>query len=439
MSVKRFLFLVGVLAALSIVVSACATATEAPTEAPDSEEPSAGEESAGEEEAAEPAEPAAEAESGAGYEIPTIEEGKFNVAGVLFSPHDDGGWGQAAYEGLVYMEEQIPDLHMAYVESVPEGTESEQVFRALSRKGFDMIIGVSFGYMDPMLVVSEEFPDVTYIHIAGYKSNEVNFGNLFGAEEDMYYLAAMLAGARAQMDGNPKLGVLLSFPIPEELRFANAIALGMKETCPECTLDVRWINTWHDPVVEKEAAASLFDAGAHVVFNTADTPAAAQIAEQRGEGYGVIAYYGGTCQSYERCLTAAYFNYGPVFTEVARGVMDGTYEPGWDYFTAESNGLGLYGFMEGQTVQPGVAELPEEVVQTVQEKVEQMLAGELNRYNIWCGPITDNTGELVVPEGECLEYADFDQFPPGSPGLECEYCMHWYADGITAELPEISE
>jgi ABC-type multidrug transport system ATPase subunit len=45
----------------------------------------------------------------------------------------------------------------------------------------------------------------------------------------------------------------------------------MKMTCPECTMDVRWINTWHDPVIEKEAAASLFDGGAQVVFSGADT------------------------------------------------------------------------------------------------------------------------------------------------------------------------
>ena len=88
----------------------------------------------------------------------------------------------------------------------------------------------------------------------------------------MKYLAGMLAGARAKADGNPKLGYMATFPIPEELRLGNAIALGMRKTCPECTMDVRWINTWHDPVKEKEGAASLFDAGAQVVFTGADTP-----------------------------------------------------------------------------------------------------------------------------------------------------------------------
>ena len=38
----------------------------------------------------EPTEPAAEDSTG-GFQIPDIEEGKFNVAMVLIGPHDDGG------------------------------------------------------------------------------------------------------------------------------------------------------------------------------------------------------------------------------------------------------------------------------------------------------------------------------------------------------------
>ena len=181
---------------------------------------------------------AEEAEEVGGFQIPAIEEGKFNVAMVLIGPHDDGGWSQAHYEGLEYVAENIPNVHVAYIENVPEGADSEQIFRSLSRKGFDLIYGTSFGYMDAMEALAEEFSDTTYIHISGYKSNMENFGNLFGAMENMKFLGGMLAGARAKMDGNPKVGYMATFPIPEEIRLGNAIALGMKETCPECTLSV---------------------------------------------------------------------------------------------------------------------------------------------------------------------------------------------------------
>jgi len=372
-----------------------------------------------------------------GFQIPTTEEGKFNVAMVLIGPHDDGGWSQAHYEGLEYVAENVDGVHVAYIENVPEGADSEQIFRSLSRKGFDLIFGTSFGYMDPMETVAEEYPDSTYIHISGYKSNMENFGNLFGAMEDMKYLGGMLAGARAKMDGNPKLGYMATFPIPEEIRLGNAIALGMKETCPECTLDVRWINTWHDPIIEKEAAASLFDAGAQVVFTGADTPAVADVAQEKGK-WGVTYDWAGSCKV-DACLTAPYWNWGPVYTKIAQGVKDGTYEVGWDYFDADSLGMGLFGFMEGEELPPGVAELPPEVIESVRTTLAQMLNGEFDRFDVFAGEIIDNKGEVIVPAGEKMEQADMDQFPPGAPGLECEYCMYWWADGITAELPSLGE
>src|SRR5574341_1724158 len=264
------------------------------------------------------------------FQIPDVVAGKYNVAFIYVGPHDDGGWTQAHDIGRQYVEKNVPNVATAYVELVPEGTESEQVTRALARKGFNAIIGTSFGFMDGMEAVAKEFPNLKFLHVSGYKSNGTNFGNLFGAMEDMKYLAGMLAGSRAKTDGNPKLGYMATFPIPEELRLGNAIALGMKRTCPECTMDVRWINTWHDPVIEKEAAASLFDAGVQVVFTGADTPAAGDVAQEKGK-WGVNYDWVGACKV-ERCLTAPYWNWGPVYASITKGVIDGTYKVGWDYF-----------------------------------------------------------------------------------------------------------
>jgi basic membrane protein A and related proteins len=368
-------------------------------------------------------------------QIPDAEEGKFNVAMVLIGPHDDAGWSQAHYEGLQYVCENIEDSHVAYIENVPEGAASEQVFRSLSRKGFDFIIGTSFGYMDPMAAVAEEFPDITYLHLTGFKSNGTNFGNFFGAMEDFKYLAGMVAGSRAKADGNPKLGYMATFPIPEELRLGNALMLGAKKTCPECTMDVRFINTWHDPIKEKDAAASLFDAGAQVVFTGADTGAVADVAQEKGK-WGVTYDHPASCKV-ERCLTAPYWIWGPEYTRIAEQVKAGTYEAGYEYFDADSKAMGLLGFMEGETLSKGVADLPEADIQLVRDTLAKMLAGEWTRFDTFAGPITDNTGKEVLADGAKLEQSDLDQFPPGAPGNECETCMYWWADGITVELPAL--
>jgi basic membrane protein A len=317
---------------------------------------------------------------------------------------------------------------------VPEGADSEQVFRSLARKGFDFIIGTSFGYMDPMETVASEFPDSTFLHLTGFKSNGTNFGNFFGAMEDFKYLAGMLAGSRAKLDGNPKLGYMATFPIPEELRLGNAIMLGAKQTCPECTMDVRWINTWHDPNLETEGAASLFDAGAQVVFTGADTPAVATVAQEKGK-WGVTYDHPTSCVL-DACLTAPYWIWGPEYARIAQQVKDGTYTAGYEYFDADSGAMGLYGFMEGETPQPGIADLPEADVQLVRDTLAKMLAGEFDRFDVFAGPITDNQGNVVLAEGAQLVQADLDQFPPGAEANPCTVCMRWWADGITAELPQ---
>lgn len=369
-----------------------------------------------------------------GFQIPDVEAGKFNVAMVLIGPHDDGGWSQAHYEGLLEIEKNVPDSHVAYIELVPEGADSEQVFRSLARKGFNLIYGTSFGYMDPMETVAGEFPDTMFVHISGYKTNGTNFGNLFGAMEVMKYISGMIAGSRAKTDGNPRLGYMATFPIPEELRLGNAIALGMKKTCPECTLEVRWINTWHDPVIEKDAAASLFDAGVQVVFTGADTPAAGDVAQEKGK-WGVNYDWYGNCKV-ERCLTTPYWNWGSVYSRIANETKAGTYKPGFEYFDADSGSLGLYGFMEGQTPQPGFNDLPDEDKQLILNTMADALAGKFTRFDVFAGPIKDNKGKEILADGAKLEQIDIDCFAGGD--VPCKTGMYWWADGITAELPALS-
>ena len=78
-------------------------------------------------------------------QIPDVEEGKFNVAMVLIGPTTMAAGARRTTRACQYVCENVPDTHIAYIENVPEGADSEQVFRSLARKGFDLIYGTSFG------------------------------------------------------------------------------------------------------------------------------------------------------------------------------------------------------------------------------------------------------------------------------------------------------
>ncbi len=374
-----------------------------------------------------------EAEEDGAYQIPVAEEGCYNVAWVYIGPHNDGGWTQAHDVGRQYVQDNVDDVHTAYVELVPEGADAEQVIRSLARKGFDTIFTTSFGYMDSTEIVASEFPDIDFIHISGFKSNGENFGNLFGAMETMKYLNGMIAGSRTKADGADKIGYMPTFPIPEELRLGNAFALGIAETCPECTIDIRWIQSWHDPVKEQEAAKSLFEAGSHVVMNGADTPAAAEAAPD-GK-YGITYNYSGSCNT-DKCLTAGYWNWGIVYADIVDRSRAGTYEGGSEYFDADSGAMGMYGYMEGESLQPGVASLPQEDLDLIQARFDAAMSGDFDRFDVFKGPIMDNQGNEVLADGVSIEQIDLDGF--SQFGVPCNTCMYWWNENFNAELPDLS-
>jgi basic membrane protein A len=437
---QRVLTFLTLLALFSIVLSACAAPAAPSSTAEEGAAASAG--AAADEEAAPATDPenTVDEPSADAVQIPEIEEGMFNVAFVYVGPVGDGGWTYAHNQGREYLESEMGDtVHTAYLESVPEGADAERVIRNLARKGFNAIFTTSFGYMDPTAVVAEEFPDTYFIHVSGFKKNETNFSNLFGGMESMKYLVGMIAGARAAADGSNRVGYVAPFPIAEVIRHANAAALGMRQTCPECEMDIRWIYTWFDPNIEREAAASLMEAGATVVITGADTPGPVQVAGEAGN-WGVGYDSNNACDiDPEQCLTTPYWNWGPQYVELINSMMDGSFVGQDIYFDVDSGSLGLLGFMEGQEPAPGV---PEEVIPQVQELLAQMLAGEFTRFDVFTGPINNNKGEVIIPEGTSLtqdDLEDIDAELGATLGREgCTICMKWLAEGIVAdaEIPQ---
>ena len=373
------------------------------------------------------------------FAIPDIETGKFNVAVVLIGFHADGGWSQAHLTGAEWMTTQDPNIAVKYVELVNPGPDAESVMRSLARKGFDLILGTTLEYGPTMETLAAEFPNISWVHLTGYRSNGTNYGNLMGAMEDMKYLAGMVAGARAKEDGNTKMGYVAPWPVPEVIRLGNAFMLGVKQTCPECTMEIRWINTWYDPDKEKQAAQSLLDAGVGIILIGSDTPGPLVAAAAAGKWAFTYDYVDSCVPAPEKCLGTPYWNWGPVYLKIAKEVQAGTWKPGNDYLDADSGIVGFYGFMDGQTPQPGV---PASVVPLVKAKLADMLAGKFTRFDVFKGPIKDNTGKIIIPDGVSLTQEDLegiDQATIDSYNLTdrtaCTICMNWLVDGILGTIP----
>ncbi len=107
--------------------------------------------------------------------------------------------------------------------------------------------------------------------------------------------------------------------------------LGAQTVNPNIKIKMIWVNTWFDPGKEADAAKALVDQGADVLIQHTDSPAAMQVAEQRGmHAFGQAAdmiKFGPKAQ-----LTSIVDNWGPYYIRQVKAVLDGTWkaEDTWD-------------------------------------------------------------------------------------------------------------
>ena len=121
--------------------------------------------------------PAAAASAGASAAAPAAsvragaKRGPLKVAFAYVGPVGDAGWTFAHDNARKALEEEFGDkIVTSFVENVPEAADAERVFRDMVGQGNKLIFGTTFGYMEPMLKVAADSPDVKFEHATGYKT-----------------------------------------------------------------------------------------------------------------------------------------------------------------------------------------------------------------------------------------------------------------------------
>jgi basic membrane protein A len=304
------------------------------------------------------------------------------VAVVYIGVPGDEGWTYQHELGIQQLESEL-GIQVTRLENIPEGAESTATFDQLARDGFNLIIGTSFGYMDPMLETAGKYPDACFQHASGYKSAE-NMGNFFGAMEEARYLSG-IAAAKASASG--KLGYVAAFPIPEVIRGINAFTLGARSVNPSATVQVSWTSTWFDPAVEKEAAESLLQAGVDVLGMHQDTTATGEAALEAGAKW--VGYNSDTmADKFEGTwLTGPVWDWGPRYVEMAKAVAAGTCltEPYYGNMADGMITLGVFGVDVDDDTQALIAETAAAIID--------------GSFAPFTGPIKDQSGMERIGAG----------------------------------------
>lgn len=328
---------------------------------------------------------------------------KLKVGFIYIGPVGDAGWTYAHEQGRKMLVEQL-GVEAIFKESVPEDQQSEKVMKDMIDQGAKVIFATSYGYMDHVVNVAKEYPDVTFLHCSGDKIGD-NYGNYFGSIEEPRYLSGIVAGLKTQKDS---IGYVAAFDFPEVIRGINAFTLGVRSVNPDAVVKVMWTNTWFDPTKEKSAAVALLDQGVDVIAQHQDTAGPQVAAEERGVwsvGYNTDM----SKMAPKAYMTAPLWNWGMYYVKTVKDIQDGTWKPEAYWGTLKD------GFVELGSL-TDVA--PAEAQAAVDKVQDQMKAGT---FDVFAGPIKDQTGKEMVPAGSSISIAD-------------QLSMLWFVEGVEGKI-----
>lgn len=328
------------------------------------------------------------------------------VAFAYVGPVGDGGWSFAHDTARKKVQEEYGDkIVTTFVESVPEGADAERVLRDLASQGNKLIFGTTFGYMDTLQKIAPDFKDVKFEHATGYKTSET-VRTFDSRTYEGAYLAGVIAGG---MTKSNTLGIVGSVPIPEVIRNINSFTLGAQSVNPKITTKVVWVNEWFSPPKETEAATSLINGGADILFQNTDSPAVLKTAEEKGaRAFGWDSDM--TAYGPKAHLGSSIINWQPYYSKAIKDVLEGTWTTGSSWWGVKEGAIDL-------------VSIADDVPAELKAKVEEAKAGlKAGTFQIWKGPIATNDGKEILAAGAVAD----DAFLAG---------INFYVKGVEGKVP----
>lgn len=145
------------------------------------------------------------------------------------------------------------------------------------------------------------------------------------------WLAGIVAGHRTESD---HVGVVATVPSPESVRHLDAFTLGVRSVRPAAKVEVAWVMAPISPPTEADLTLALIDHGADVILSQTDSPTPVETAD--GLAWTIAYHNEDGCKfGAGSCLVSAYWNWGPLYTDLVGDVIDGVAPEGsfrWERF-----------------------------------------------------------------------------------------------------------
>ena len=221
---------------------------------------------------------------------------------------------------------------------IPEDEPAYEKAAEFADAGYKVVFGDSFGHEKFLIKAAKEFPDTQFCHATGTAGGfltttettddaPANFHNAFASIYEGRYLAGVAAGLKLVQlygtddvvsDANAKIGYVGAWPFAEVKSGLTSFYLGVKSIVPNVTMEVRFTNSWYDPVAEQTAAEALIQGGAKLVSGHADSYGVPTACKNAGIPN---VFYNGTTNE-DTFVIASKINWQPYFEHMLDGVLN---------------------------------------------------------------------------------------------------------------------
>jgi basic membrane protein A len=315
---------------------------------------------------------------------------------VYIGPREDWGWNQSfAVAGAALR--GVPSVRVVQAGYLPESTnygsgKDDPETRAytaamegLIADGARLIFSTSFDHDPFLLTLAKKYPDVVFRQASTRASDDdpKNVGSQNALINQGHYVNGVAAGLCTTTN---TLGLVAGMAFAPVLLNVNSFLLGCRQTNPDATVRVIFTGGWEDEAHDAAAANALVDAGCDVITCHLDAP---RVVIETAEARGVK-----TCgHAFDQAalapngyITGADYNWTGMLETFIETLQRGGSLPNFvtggydkDYVRSSPFGAGA---------NPAAINAAKTAMQAMR-----------NGDAIFVGPISDNTGKLVVPAG----------------------------------------
>jgi simple sugar transport system substrate-binding protein len=353
--------------------------------------------------------------TGCGKGSGSSTDGEFTVGFIYVGPRDDYGYNQAHAIGAKAVKE-IKGVKVEEQENVPETVKVKEAMERMIDGGAKVVFPTSFGYFKYVPDPAKEYPNVTFLHCGGLydaSKHPKNVGSYFGYIDECQYISGIVAGHTTK---SKKIGFVAAKPIPQVLRNINAFTLGARSVDPQIECHVIFTGDWAEPNKEKDAVDNLASKNVDVITCHVDSPKTV-VQNAKAKGIYICGYHASQMDlAPDLYLTGAEWNWQKVYTDYVTKLKAGK-KLGTDIPNLVRGGL-----------KDGIVKMSpynEKVVSKETIKAADAAKAKLMEGNfvIFKGPLKDNTGKTVIPEGK--EHVQTD------PELEK---MKYLVEGVVGKI-----